>query len=301
MKKLSCTLIASLVLLANLGRAQSVFFASESGCGIPAVDGYYYSNTISGVISNSSSPAWFLSNTGGIWSLASSSWNSGATTFFSMTTNLYGGWTNNPLTSYHPPFPVFSTNPPPDPTTPIFSTTLTNFWPASGGNVTMTASGITGTNDIMVITANSNVVFTSGTITNLGIIWNLHGTMNYDGSNVFNSAFSIAGIGAPGSSFFTVSNFIGTNVSLTIALDALYDTNLTVQNVQISGQQAVAGTQPVFTWPPQLTFLPFYTPATTNSSTFGYGAGLLTCDTNYLYISIGTNAWRRMSIPLGVW
>jgi hypothetical protein len=41
--------------------------------------------------------------------------------------------------------------------------------------------------------------------------------------------------------------------------------------------------------------------ATSSSSTYGRGAGLITGDTNYIYISVGTNAWRRISVGTGVW
>ena len=37
------------------------------------------------------------------------------------------------------------------------------------------------------------------------------------------------------------------------------------------------------------------------NSTFGYGAGLITCDTNYIYVSVGTNAWNRISISTNTW
>ena len=37
------------------------------------------------------------------------------------------------------------------------------------------------------------------------------------------------------------------------------------------------------------------------NSTFGYGAGLLACDTNWVYVSIATNTWRRISIPTNTW
>lgn len=40
---------------------------------------------------------------------------------------------------------------------------------------------------------------------------------------------------------------------------------------------------------------------TSTNSTFGHGAGLLTGDTNYLYISVGTNAWRRIGVPTNGW
>jgi hypothetical protein len=37
------------------------------------------------------------------------------------------------------------------------------------------------------------------------------------------------------------------------------------------------------------------------SSTFGFGAGLIGVDTNYIYISVGLNAWRRIAIPTNTW
>jgi hypothetical protein len=38
-----------------------------------------------------------------------------------------------------------------------------------------------------------------------------------------------------------------------------------------------------------------------SSSTYGFGAGLIGVDTNYLYISVGLNAWRRIAIPTNTW
>ena len=37
------------------------------------------------------------------------------------------------------------------------------------------------------------------------------------------------------------------------------------------------------------------------NSTAGLGVGRIFCDTNYLYVSIGTNAWRRVAIPTNTW
>ena len=37
------------------------------------------------------------------------------------------------------------------------------------------------------------------------------------------------------------------------------------------------------------------------NSTFGYGAGLMTCDTNWIYLSVAINQWRRVSIPTNTW
>lgn len=37
------------------------------------------------------------------------------------------------------------------------------------------------------------------------------------------------------------------------------------------------------------------------NSTLGYGAGMVACDTNYIYVSIATNLWRRIAIPTNSW
>ena len=41
--------------------------------------------------------------------------------------------------------------------------------------------------------------------------------------------------------------------------------------------------------------------ASATNSTAGYGVGFLTWDTNYLYLSIASNTWRRISIPTNAW
>ena len=46
------------------------------------------------------------------------------------------------------------------------------------------------------------------------------------------------------------------------------------------------------------------TPKTITSytnSTFGYGAGMFCADTNYLYLSTGTNRWRRLAWETNAW
>ena len=40
----------------------------------------------------------------------------------------------------------------------------------------------------------------------------------------------------------------------------------------------------------------FGTVTNSNSTTWGYGAGLVRVDTNYLYVSVGTNAWKRAAL-----
>jgi hypothetical protein len=44
-----------------------------------------------------------------------------------------------------------------------------------------------------------------------------------------------------------------------------------------------------------------YTPPHSASTTFGYGLGLLACDANNLYVSIGTNVWGRISLTTNAW
>jgi hypothetical protein len=39
-----------------------------------------------------------------------------------------------------------------------------------------------------------------------------------------------------------------------------------------------------------------YTVTNSTDSTFGFGAGLLRWDTNYLYVSVGTNLWKRVAL-----
>lgn len=46
---------------------------------------------------------------------------------------------------------------------------------------------------------------------------------------------------------------------------------------------------------------PTLTVTHSTNSTFGYGAGLIACDTNYIYVSVGTNAWNRISISTNTW
>ena len=62
-------------------------------------------------------------------------------------------------------------------------------------------------------------------------------------------------------------------------------------------------------WPLQMPYAyfgtngnyPTLTVTHSTNTTYGYGSGLLTADTNYLYVSVGTNAWRRLAIPTNTW
>jgi len=39
-----------------------------------------------------------------------------------------------------------------------------------------------------------------------------------------------------------------------------------------------------------------YTVTNSTDTTFGYGAGLMIFDTNYVYVSVGTNLWKRAAL-----
>jgi len=78
---------------------------------------------------------------------------------------------------------------------------------------------------------------------------------------------------------------------------------LSSQNNARIAEIAVLKTNCVFT---NVVSMPFgflnqYTVTNSTNSTFGYKAGLLALDTNYLYFSIGSNTWRRIAIPTNTW
>jgi len=40
---------------------------------------------------------------------------------------------------------------------------------------------------------------------------------------------------------------------------------------------------------------------TATNTTLGFGAGLMACDTKFVYLSLGTNQWGRIPIPTNTW
>ncbi len=160
---------------------------------------------------------------------------------------------------------------------------------------------MTTSNNLLTVSVNSNVVFTSFATQTNGALWQLQGTLAMDGSSNLTTAFSLTGNGVGGAAFATVSNFAAGTARIVIGESTVGDTNLTITSVQIAGQQGVAGVLPFYSWPPSFISVTAYTPVTTTATTFGYGAGLLAGDTNYLYVSVATNLWRRISIPTNTW
>jgi hypothetical protein len=292
MKKILILMLA--VLLIVSARAQTYYSA---GCGMPDANGtwtYLFANEWQ-------NGGWFLIWSGSTWYLNNAAYNGGASTWQSATTNLFGTWINNPsVGTYTNPPPTFYSSPYIAPVA-ILTNTLVNFFPTNGGSSTMLAGGVTTSNTVLIVSVNTNTVFRSNPTQTNGAIWQLVGTLTLDASNNLTTAFSMTGNGVSGSTFSAVTNVAATNIGFVISEDANYATNLTITSVQIVGQQAVGGVQPIFTWPPAFILATQYTPATASNSTFGYGAGLLAGDTNYIYVSVATNAWRRLAIPTNTW
>jgi len=82
-------------------------------------------------------------------------------------------------------------------------------------------------------------------------------------------------------------------------LDDGHHISLTAMNGLLLG--AVQGLNQKLTADEQFPRIPVYTPPHSVSSTFGYGAGLLACDSNNLYVSIGTNIWSRINLQTNTW
>lgn len=127
------------------------------------------------------------------------------------------------------------------------STVLTNFWPTNGGALSVAAEGITGSNNVIVVTLNSDVIFRSSPTVTEGELFSIRGRVSLDASNRLSAAFD----SSLGDATFTdLTNFAGTNMQFTVGVDSEADTNLTLTAVYVTGQQGVDGVKPTFNWPP---------------------------------------------------
>ena len=110
---------------------------------------------------------------------------------------------------------------------------------------------------------------------------------------------------------YTTNIYIGTNGTDTTGDNYhIWVTKINHNTTWLSSQNnsriadiAVIKTNCVFT---NVVSMPFglltqYTVTNSTNSTFGYSAGLIALNTNYLYFSIGSNAWRRIEIPTNTW
>jgi hypothetical protein len=130
-----------------------------------------------------------------------------------------------------------------------FATGLTNFWPTNGGNAHLFARGVAMSNSVVLLSLNSNVIFQSAVNVADGALWRVEGDLGYDGSNLVSMVNYYSGSTESGV-LNTLTNFSVTNVNLAMGVDLAHNTNLTITSVKLTGEQAVAGVQPVYVWPP---------------------------------------------------
>lgn len=102
-------------------------------------------------------------------------------------------------------------------------------------------------------------------------------------------------------SFVTTTNYLLSTNSGIVTFTIRIDPTVPIYLFKLVGSGINSST--AFYVPVQMPEAYFVTNTITAStnSTFGYGAGLMTCDTNYVYVSIGTNNWRRITIPTNTW
>ena len=311
MKKIAFTLALFAALLAG---AQTPYIVLSGGsAAFPS--GAYYPNSLpvsSGTIFTNSSAWWiqFYAEGGGTYDVL-------ATTNLAGPSEALAGYyiTNFPppipwgysLTGYFssptpsPTFTFYNFTPPPP--TPIFSTTVTNFFPLNGGSLAVKANGITTSNNVLLVMVNSNLVYASDPTQTPGALWQLRGTLGIDASNTLTVGLGMTGNGASGFAFNTVSNIVATNVTFSIQLaSSPYDTNLTLSTLQLTGQQAVGGALPLYSWPPPAPTL-FSLLTQTNTPTISDLANQPGarewCSNGFVYVTGSTNGTTTYTLKVG--
>ena len=291
MKKLS--IVLALLFATLSGEAQTnPMIAYAVNCGIPSVNGAY-TNFAPGNWGNAAG-TWYLGHypDTNIWWLQSGDFNNGYISYQSISSNLFGVWTNGPAAFYYPgSFPSFGTNPPSVTTVPLLTQTVSGFWPSNGGVVKFAASGITTSSNVLCVLLNSNLVFASNPTQTNGSLWRLTGALNLDPSSNLTTIVKMTGSGMNSAGVFSQTNFIGTNLTFTLALDSTRDTNLTISTLEIYGQQAVNGVQPYYAWPPAAIGQQIVWQATTPTlpDLGNQKGGLVWCSNGFFFVTGSTN------------
>lgn len=86
----------------------------------------------------------------------------------------------------------------------------------------------------------------------------------------------------------------GGNLELTIPMTPQVSANRFFRVV--ANTSTAAKITPALQLPNGLVLTTPTTISTATNSTFGFGAGLMLCDTNYVYVSVGTNRWKRAAL-----
>lgn len=80
------------------------------------------------------------------------------------------------------------------------------------------------------------------------------------------------------------------------SITILWQTNRPAVRLTVDGNtNLVANGVPFLSASPNMFFLIPTTVTNSTDSTYGYGAGLICLDTNYIYFSVGTNQWKRVA------
>ena len=184
------------------------------------------------------------------------------------------------------------------------SNVLSGFWATTGSKVSFYAAGFNNSSanyNVLKVTLGVNILFQSPPTAGRGSAWRMDGVFNFDGTNMASSIQYLSGdTNNPTSgSFLTITNAAITNQSFTIALAGNYDTNLVITSGSIYSTIVV----PPATTPAALSLAPspgvwqtLFTVTNSTDSSYGYGAGLMRWDTNYIYVTYGTNLWKRAAL-----
>lgn len=131
------------------------------------------------------------------------------------------------------------------------------------------------TNSVTTITRNTNPAATNGFSQTTNIVTKVTPATGKEFGPMAQDWKAVTGLGG------------GTNISMTAMNGLLLGAVQGLNQRQVTDEQFPR--------------LPVYTPPHSISTTFGYGPGLLACDVNNLYVSIGTNTWCRISLPTNTW
>lgn len=187
----------------------------------------------------------------------------------------------------------------------ISSNTLAGFWRTNGSTVLFDVEGYNNSvanSNVLICVLGTNMIFSSPPTAGRGNYWRMDGLLQYNGSNMITSLQYRTGDTnrSYASAFGVLTNIAVVSVPFALALAGGYDTNLNITSGSIYSTVVV----PPATTPASLNFAPaapgvfqsIYTVTNSTDSSFGYGAGLMVLDTNYVYVTVGTNLWKRATL-----
>jgi hypothetical protein len=183
--------------------------------------------------------------------------------------------------------------------------TATNFWSVPNDIVRFRASGwnkSSGANsNQLVVAVDGNAVFTGPWTAAAGYAWQISGRVQWDGTNLNYAANFLSGDSNTPTAF---DAGIITNVTIghnTWTWTLVGDTNgLSFDSAAIAADRLPSNDIPIhyFGGNPLASIANYFVPPQTiaTSTAAAAGAGQITWDTNYIYVSVGTNLWKRAAI-----